>query len=391
MSRTIPLLAALAFMNCAIATGEPYTFTKVADTSGEFSALSPFVTINDLGIVAFTARRTDGETGVFTGFGGPLTTIASTSGLFSSINLDTPSINNQNQVAFVGSSIAHGFGVHRSDGVMTTPIAVISGPFERFDGQFVLGPGINDVGAVGFWGKLDSSTEAGIFVGDGTTTTTIVTNLGPPYSIFSDLVAINNGGQVAAYAIFDAIGASIIRGASGAPPTTIADSNGTFSLFAPGADISDSGKVVFAGRLDNGLDGVFVGDGTSASVFADDTGPFSKFSVPAINDLDQVAFRAILDAGGVGIFVGPDPIADKVIQSGDPLFGSTVTTLTTVSGLSLVRGGFNNSRQLAFTYTLANGVNGIAIATVVPEPSTLALAAFGFAGLVSWAWRLRKA
>ena len=269
------------------------------------------------------------------------------------------------------------------------PIAVASGPLERFDGQFVLGPGINDAGAVGFWAKRDSSTEEGVFVGDGVTVSPAATNLGPPYSIFSDFVGLNNSNQIATYASLDGPGSAIIRAASGASPTTIADTNNGFSVFASGADISDSGKVVFAGRLDDGTDGVFIGDGASWSVFADDTGPFHSFSVPAINDLDQVAFRTVLDVGGVGIFVGPDPIADKVIQSGDPLFDSAVTTLTTVSGLSLVRGGINDVGQLAFTYTLANGVYGIAIATPVPEPATFVLAVVGCIALPLSAWRRR--
>ena len=50
-------------------------------------------------------------------------------------------------------------------------------------------------------------------------------------------------------------------------------------------------------------------------------------SGPSINDAGAVAFFATLDAGGSGIFTGPDPTTDVVIRTGDLLFGATVTAL----------------------------------------------------------------
>ncbi len=47
----------------------------------------------------------------------------------------------------------------------------------------------------------------------------------------------------------------------------------------------------------------------------------------------MVVFLADLDDGGKGIFTGPDPISDKVIAIGDPLFGSTVTQLAILPGM----------------------------------------------------------
>ena len=46
-----------------------------------------------------------------------------------------------------------------------------------------------------------------------------------------------------------------------------------------------------------------------------------------------------------------------VLQSGDPLFGSTVSTL------AFGRFSLNDHRQVVFRYTLSNGRTGIAIAT----------------------------
>jgi hypothetical protein len=41
-------------------------------------------------------------------------------------------------------------------------------------------------------------------------------------------------------------------------------------------------------------------------------------AVTMSDDIGEVVFRAALDVGGEGLFSGPDPIADKIIGSGDP-------------------------------------------------------------------------
>lgn len=55
------------------------------------------------------------------------------------------------------------------------------------------------------------------------------------------------------------------------------------------------------------------------------------------------------DAETFGIYTGPDRVADKVIATGDSLFGSTVTDL------AFDRDGMNNKGQIAFTAHLADG------------------------------------
>ena len=90
------------------------------------------------------------------------------------------------------------------------------------------------------------------------------------------------------------------------------------------------------------------------TLIADTSGPFSDFLdayFPGINKANQVAFVATLRAGGSGIFTGPDPLADKVIATGDPLLGSTVVRLGFFRGL-------NDAGQIAFWATLANGSGG---------------------------------
>jgi acetylornithine deacetylase/succinyl-diaminopimelate desuccinylase-like protein len=120
------------------------------------------------------------------------------------------------------------------------------------------------------------------------------------------------------------VGFSIFTGSGGAT-TPIADTTGAFG----GVDnpsINAGGTVAFFGGLDDGRTGIFIGGGGPITTIADSSEFGSVGIYPSINTAGLVAFRGC-PASGCGIFTGPDPVADKVIQSGDPLFGSTVTDL----------------------------------------------------------------
>jgi len=80
---------------------------------------------------------------------------------------------------------------------------------------------------------------------------------------------------------------------------------------------------------------------------------------PAFNDAGMVAFWAGLPAGSSGIFTGPIPAAGKVLQTGDPLFGSTVVETSL--------GGLNNRGEITFRARLSNGRQVIGVATP-PRP-----------------------
>ena len=56
-----------------------YTFTKIADCSGVFTNFGGGTSINAQGTVAFLANLDAGGQGIFTGKGGPITTIVDTS------------------------------------------------------------------------------------------------------------------------------------------------------------------------------------------------------------------------------------------------------------------------------------------------------------------------
>ena len=58
------------------------------------------------------------------------------------------------------------------------------------------------------------------------------------------------------------------------------------------------------------------------------------------------------------------------------MFGSTVTVA------SMGAEGFNDSGQIGFSYTLADGRSGVAVASPVPEPTAIMFDALGALGLL---------
>lgn len=344
-----------------------YAFTNIADDTGAFTRFEAPV-LNSHGIVAFRADLDSGRSGIFTGSGGPITTIADSNGPY--FNFGTlPSINDSGTVAFFAWGGASGRGVYTSHGAVITTIAESSEEFFHFEP-----PEISASGTVAFRGFYHFGTA--ILTGDGGPLTTIADSAGPPFH--SVLVpSLNNLGRVVFYGMLDDGAEGIFTGGSGVT-TTIADTHGPFSSLLGYPSIDDSGTVAFFAKLDAGGNGIFTGNGGPIKTIADTSGPFEDFIHTSINDSGTVAFVARLDGGGIGIFTGNDLVVDKVIRSGDPLLGSTVITLNFIRGLA-------DNGDVAFRYTLANGATGIAIARVVPEPESLSLF-----GLGTFAFRRRR-
>ncbi len=344
-SRLIICAAAMGLVFGFAARGEAasYTFTKLEDSSGSFLRFG-FASINDGGTVAFSAALdTDNNdimdgSGIFISDGTTTTTIADSSGGFSLFG--PPSITDGGAVAFWASLDAGGNGIFSSDGTTTTTIADTSGPL----GSFGTNPSVNDAEAVAFQANLN------IFTGSGGSTTTIADTSGP-FS-FLNFPSITNTGTVAFQAFLDAGGSGIFM-SDGTTTTTVVDSSSTFSAFNFPVT-NNGGTVTFLGFLNGGGSGIFTSNGGTATTIADTTaGSFSFFvNAASINDGGAVAFQAFF-TGGNGIFTGPDPVADKVIAIGDPLSGSTVTTVI------FSREGLNDMGQVAFVASLADGRQGV--------------------------------
>ncbi len=341
-----------------------YSFTKIADSS--VFGIFPAPIINDPGTVAFfSERRTGlgGGFGIFTGSGGPVTTIVDNSGPFSGIGRPR-SINNAGTVAFRGFKDTVGEGIFTSDGLTTTLIAETTGPFLGFNSDV----SINNIDTVAFLALLDAGGQ-GNFISTGGVITPIAVPGGPFTSINSP-PALNDAGTIAFIAGLSSGGQGIVV-SDGTTTTILLDTTGPFSGFS-GIAVNDTGTVAALASLGPGEQAIITTDGTTTTVVVDNiSGPFSNLGGSfSINNAGTVAFNAILDTGDFGIFIGPDPIADKVIGNGDPLFGSTVTSL------GFRNGGLNNPGQIAFFALFADPLPDRQFAAFiradpVPEPSTI--------------------
>jgi hypothetical protein len=292
--------------------------------------------------VSFAATYAEGV-GIFSGLGGPLTLIAKTGmatpeGPLTVVSTNTGTSVSNGNVVFQGSYAGNQRGLFMGSGGALTTIANY--------GDAIPSGLITGLGEPAIYGNrvaftAGSNNGAGIYTGTGGALTTIVERGDPvPGSnlIFASLFGFDrpaiSGDQVAFRAHLGGTDVGIFTG-DGGPLTTIARTGDA----APIGAFIDLGK---GPRTDIGFDG------------------------------NAVAFLGTFAGGSAqGVFVGDGGPLTTVIKKGDAMFGSTVTSFwTTRVGLDP-----DGSGRVVFGYNLANNLTGVAMATPVPEPPALTLAA----------------
>ena len=133
--------------------------------------------------------------------------------------------------------------------------------------------------------------------------------------------------------------------------------------------VNDAGTVAFVGVPDRGELTVFTGDGDGITPFVDVSGPYDDFSAVGLTDSGFLVFQAALDVIGEGIYAGPERLADKVIEIAD----SPAPLAAPVLLLRFVEPGLNDAGQIAFRAELQDGTLGVHRADPVFEPPTLEL------------------
>jgi hypothetical protein len=359
----LSLVLGVVLSDARAQTAPQYTFTKVADSVED--GFDPFIfgcaAINTPGDIAFGAERPapDGfntDPGIYrvNAADGALTTIAENPKQFVTIGLN-PSINDSGQVSFAagldGGKKSDTEAILRGDGKKLTTIATTADQFNFFG----FDTSINNNGEVAFTAELDEEFgfDEGLFSGIGgkSGVTTHYLTSTSDFDGRDSRPSINDSGNIAFVESVNFASGIFVGREGNFTPIVQPDPSDDSTGFEPPI-LNNTGTVAFERSFFDETAQQFVeeivkidADGTR-TVVADNRGEFSSFGFfrpPSLNNNGDVAFFAELDSGGSGIFVGPDPINDRVISTGDMLDGETVT------GLKFCEEGLNDSGQLAFT------------------------------------------
>lgn len=333
------------------AEGAPtYRFTEIADTLGPLANLDEDPSINSNGTVTFRAFLDNGQQAILVGTGGPLTTIADSSGPLTGFGV-APMINANGTVAFAANVKAGGDGIFFGSGGSLSTVFLTAG--------FLGFPTINNSGTIAF-----VANNALLAYKSGSLTTMYDTS--GLFSGFSAFVDTNNPGRVVFFAGLDSGGAGFFTG-DGGSITQIATTTSGFTGFGQVASINNAGVVAFRGTPAGSVEGVFTSNGANITKLTDTSAGFLDFGGPSINDRGSVAFFADLPGGDSGIFAITGSL-ERIVGTGDPLLGSTVTRLGFFSPQ-----GMNDRGQLAFLAVLADGRQAIVRADPVSSPESLLL------------------
>jgi hypothetical protein len=364
-----------------------YAFTTVLDSQRD--GLDPVrcAAINTLGTVAVTVRDTVlGGTKIITkqGANDAPVVIADTEEAadfptlcdngFSSLPSD-PSINEIREVAFQGNprrlttradcgtaeQRARRQGVFLGNGGPLTTIAhSINPPGGDFIAEFLVADqSVNTSGQVAIVPELDVTFDHGLFVGskNGSFDQRFLADTPAPggftFNNLSSRVSLNEVGQIAFESGDNRRNVSgIFLSNPNGPFRTIVDNRGGLSAADP--SLNAFGTVAFtADRFDENFNQIFSintsrGDGVT-TVAESSPGGYASFREPSLNDLGRVVFTADVQPDPdvfttiQGVFTGPNPVTDKVLQVGDLYEGVPVTSVVTCSE------ALNNFGQIVMT------------------------------------------
>jgi hypothetical protein len=349
---------------------QPYVFTPIADVT----ALPGFtaVALNNAGTMAIgvsqgTSQRIDSWSR-----SGSHSTLVDTSGELASFTTLQPlPFNNSGAVAFRGTldNGTEGFFTY-SSGVLRT-VADTTGQFSAFGAPSSL-IALNDVGSVAFYARLRSG-GAGVFLNSGATTATVASTSGGVYSDFNPLaVALNNRGDVVMVANQAAGGQALLLSAAGGVVTSIIDTSGPLSSFGNILQINNNGSIAFTANLDAGGTGVFLWEGGLLTPVMTAL-PGNTVSPVSINDLGTISIVMSLSAQRHVVYLyKKSEGVTRLLGAGDSFLGSTIVgTPAPDRGVFTSVNSINDLDELAMEVLLADGRKFLALASPVPDLSTM--------------------
>ena len=390
-SRLLLRVAALATSlllpgGAAEAQSATYDFTTILDSAVDGLVPTRCAAINTRGTMAVTVRDELGVTKIITkrrANDAPIVVASTSAGAdfptrcdngFNNLPSD-PSINENDEVAFQGNlrrlttrpecdtarQRERRQGVFLGKGGPLTTIAhTINRPGGNFIAEFLVADqSVNTAGEVALVPELDDTFDQGLFVGsrEGTFDERFLadhpTADGFNFNNLSSRVSLNERGQVAFESgLNDTFVSGIFLSDPDGTFRTIVDNSGGMGASDPSLNIF--GRVAFIGdRFDENFNQIFSintsrGEGVT-TVAESRPGGYAFFQEPSLNDLGRVAFTADVQPNPEefttfqGVFTGPDPVADKVLQAGDFYAGVPVTGVITCSE------ALNNFGQIVMT------------------------------------------
>jgi hypothetical protein len=265
--------------------------------------------------------------------------------------------------------------------VISTGDAAPVGTFTNF------GNPRNSGNTVVFNGTFNGGNDTGIFVKNGGTLTTLnkTGDTGPGGGVFSGFGLPVISGSNVAYQGFTATSrANYFWNGSRQTIVTVGDvAVGLTGNFTDVLQPALSGSTAAFLGLTSTSRGIYRWEAGALTLLAKvgdpaSTGTFTDFSSNVSISGNIVAYTGTFNGSNRAVMLHNGSFASEVIKTGDSLFGSTVTALGTT-------GFIDQNQAVAFTYTLADGRLGVAVA--VPEPGTMLALGLGGLALI----RRRKA
>lgn len=382
------------------------TNTPIPNGTGNFTQFTFSPTLSG-GTVAFRAAGNGGQQGIYTGDGTSLTRVA---------DLTTPipdgvgnftGFSSGARVGISASGIAFsGFGSSSQQGIYTTIGGGLSKVVDRNTqtpegtGTYTSFSTVDLSGTtIGFGGSRSGSpAQVGLYTVSGGGAPVLVVNNNTPLpsgggtfsgTQFSPLIVSGTS------AVFRGLGPAnvpVLALSSGGVLTSLVDTStaipgGTGNFTGLAFPDYNGTTMVFTAAGSNSQSGLYASTGGTVSLLADTNTPipegmgnFTTFFASAINADGLVATLASGSNGQSGIYLSDGSALSKVVAVGDSIEGHTV------SGVSLVAGGFDGS-MIAFQASFSGGSSGLYVATV-PEASTFTLAIIGLVSAA--AWRLQR-
>jgi hypothetical protein len=393
LSNAAPALVLLLLPAVPALAQQRYTFTTLLDSDRDGLVPTRCAAINTLGVVAVTVRDQDGVTKIITkrGANDVPVVVADTRSVadfptlcdngFNALPSD-PSINEKGEVAFQGN-LRRLSALDRPDcdtsqqrerrqgvffgrgGALTTIAHSINEPGGSFVSEFLVADqSINTSGRVAFVPEIDDTFEQGLFVGarggrfDQRFLADNPTPDGFNFNNLSSRVSLNELGQVAFESgLNDTDISGIFLSNPDGTFRTIVDNSSGLSVGDPSLNIL--GRVAFtANRFDEDFNQIFSiatsRGGAVTTVAESSPGGYASFREPSLNDVNRVAFTADVQPDPdvfvtfQGVFTGPSPARDKVLQAGDIYEGVPITSIVSCAE------ALNNLGQIVMTVQSEN-------------------------------------